>query len=142
MGVLGADVVRIDVTTTSATGSFRDISQQVTDWTGFNFEANLQESHAMGDAWREFLYSNFRMINEITFSGFYDDDTSTGVRGIFFNSTDAGAERVAKLRFGTTNSYIKFDYLIRRAEILPTRGELSRFNIVVQPTGSFSVVTT
>lgn len=142
MALLGADAVAIQVTTTSSTGSFRNISQQITEWSGLNFEANIQESHAMGDAWREFANSGFRQIDEISLQGFYDDDTSTGVSGIFFETTDPGAERVMKINWGTTNSYSKFDFLILRAQIMPKRGALTEFEVTIQPTGALTVVTT
>ena len=139
---LGGDVVVIRVTSSSSTASFRDISAQVQDFSGLDFEAILQESHTFGDAWQENLYANFRKINEITFGGFYDDDTTTGVRGLFFQTTDVGAERVMKINFGSTNAYPKFDYLIRKSRLLPKRGELSMYEITIQPTGALTIAAT
>ena len=142
MARVGSDVVRIQVTTTSATTTFRDISQQVDTFSGIMIEAILQEVHAFGDAWKEQGFVGVRQLSDITMSGFFDDDTSTGVQGMFGVASDCGAERVMKFSVGTTNSYPKFDYIIRSFNKGPERGALTRFTAVLAPTGALTVVAT
>ena len=142
MAVIGPAGVNVKVTTTSSTASFRDISQQLLTFSGFDIEAAVEESHTFGDSWREHLFSQFSQINEITFGAFYDDDTSTGLRGIFMAASDVGAERVAKINLGTTNAYVKFDFIHRRTAYKPTRGALSQIELTWAPTGTFTIVTT
>lgn len=142
MARVGSDVLQIQVTTTSATASFRDITQQVTEMDGFMIEAILEESHTFGDSWTEQSFVGVRRIGDITIRGFYDDDTSTGTFGIFGNATDAGAERVMKLDTGTTNVYPKFDFIVKSYTRQPSIGELTKFELVLAPTGALTVVTT
>mgnify|MGYP001601651897 CR=1 FL=1 len=142
MANLGPLGVNFQVTTASSTASFRDITAQVLSWTGLGFEANLEDGQAFGISWQTMLFSQFSKIQEITLNTLYDDDTSTGVRGFFMNATDVGTEKVMKLDFGTTNAYPKFDFLVKSARVLPARSELIKTEIVLQPTGAPSVVTT
>ena len=107
------DQVRFKVTTVSATTTYNDISQYITEWNGWNQIANLQESHAFGDAWKEQLYSGFNMADDINLKGFYDDVAATGPHAIFGTLSMLGNERSVKMSFGTTNAYIKTDVLIR-----------------------------
>lgn len=142
MARVGSDVVSIKVTTSSATGSFRDISQQVLEIGGFMIETALQEVHAFGDAWKEEGFGGVRRVGDVTLTGIYDDDTSTGVAGFFANATDVGAERVIKLNFGTTNAYPKTDFLLRSFTKNPNVGQLTGFTAVLAPTGALTIATT
>lgn len=136
------------MTTTSATGSYRDISQQVYTFSGFDPEAILEAAHAFGDAWEESLYTGVNRVPAITLGGRYDDDTSTGTAGIFGYSTDLGAERVLKMNFaGTTGTTaagtnVKIDVLVQSYKRRPARGALTQFELVLQPTGALSYATT
>ena len=119
------------------------------EFSGFNPEAVLEESHAFGDTYAESLYSGFNRIGAITLSGKLDDDSSTGTVGLFGQSSDLGAERALRLNFaGTTGvstgapTNLKVDFLVQSYKRLPQRGGLTRFELVVQPTGGFSAVTT
>ena len=142
MARYGGDVVSYKVTTTSATASFRDISQQVLEFSGLDLEALLEQGHTFGDAWEESAYTGMRKINEITMTAFWDDDTSTGVQGIFGNASDVGAERVMKINLGTTNAYPKFDFIIRRVNKKPSVGALTKADIVIVPSGALTIATT
>ena len=143
MARVDATVVSITCTTVSTTGSYRDITQQCLEMTpGIMHEAILQETHTFGDAWTEQGFTGLRRLGEITFRGFYDDDTSTGVAGIFGNTTDVGAERVFKIKTGTTNLYPKFDCIVRSFTRNPKVGELTPFELVVAPTGALTFATT
>lgn len=142
MARVGSDVLQIQVTTVSSTAAFRDITQQVTEIDGFMIEAILEETHTFGDSWTEQSFVGVRRIGDITIRGFYDDDTSTGTFGIFGNATDAGAERVMKLDTGTTNVYPKFDFIVKSYTRQPSIGELTKFELVLAPTGALTVVTT
>ena len=136
------DQVRFKVTTVSATTTYNDISQYITEWNGWNQIANLQESHAFGDAWKEQLYSGFNMADDINIKGFYDDVAASGPHAIFGTLSMLGNERSVKMSFGTTNAYIKTDVLIRSYNRIPTRGELTKYEVVLAPTGTPTLVTT
>ena len=95
------------VTSVSASTVFNDISDYVTDFSGLNLEAVLQQSDAFGDSWREMLYTGIRQAADITIKGFYDDAAATGPHALMGALSALGAERRMKLKFGTTNEYPK-----------------------------------
>jgi hypothetical protein len=119
------------VTTVSATTAYHDLSQYITE-----------ESHAMGDAWVEHLYTGMRRVTPITIGGFYDDVGASGPHAIFGQATDIGAERNVKLNLGTTNAYPKFDVIVKRYTRKPVRGVLTKFEVELLPTGAVTVVAT
>ena len=82
-------------------------------------------------------------------SGFLDDDSATGTIALFGQSSDLGAERVLRMNFtGTTGlstaapTNLKVDVLVQSYKRLPQRAALTKFEVVLMPTGSFSAVTT
>ena len=96
----------------------------------------------MGDAWVEQSFAGLRRVSPITISGFYDDVAASGPVAILGNATDIGAERVVKVNFGTTNAYSKVDVIVSKFSKMPKRGELTRFEAELMPTGALTVVTT
>ena len=148
MANYGPNVFQIKVTTTSSTASFRDISQQCYTFSGLQVEAILEAAHSFGDAWEESMYVGVNRIGKITLGGRYDDDTSTGVAGIFGYSTDLGAQRKLKLNFaGTTGTTaagtnVKFDVFVESFKKSPARGAITPFEVVLQPSSALAYTTT
>ena len=142
MAKLGYNVMAVKVTSSSTTGAFNDISDYITDFSGWITEAVLQESHAMGDSWKEELDTGLRKMPDITITTFYDDVAATGPVALFGTLSMLGAERVMKINLGSTNAYPKFDFIIKGVERLPKRNELTGFRIVCAPTGAATLVTT
>lgn len=145
MAVAGQDLFQLLVTTTSSTAAYRDISQQVITFGGFNTEAILEQSDAFGDAWREFLYTGIRQMDDITVGGLFEDTaTATGVHAIFGQATDLGAERECELNFRVAaggTDVAKFDFLVKSYKRLPSRGALTRFEMVWTPTGAMTTAS-
>lgn len=141
----GQPEFQIQVTTTSATTSFRDISQQVDTINGFGVEALLEQSDAFGDSWREQLYTGIRQMDDLTLEGFFEDTaTATGVHAIFGQATDLGAEREMELNFALAaggTDVAHFDLIIRRYERVVRRGGLTRYRAVVAPTGAMTTAS-
>lgn len=142
MAKTGFDLVGFKCTSVSATTAYHDLSQYITEYSGFEWLAELEESHAMGDAWAEVAYTGFRRASPITIGGFYDDVAASGPHAIFGQATDIGAERNIKLNFGTTNAYPKVDVIVKRYSRKAARGTLTKFEVELIPTGAVTVVTT
>ena len=142
MAKLGSNVVQIKVTSTSTTGSYNDISDYVREFSGLNTEAILQPSHAFADSWEEVLYTGINKVADITLKGYYDDVAATGPHALFGTLSMLGGERSMKLNFGTTNTYPKFDFLIKGYNRMPKVGELTGFEIICAVTGAVTLVTT
>lgn len=135
-------VTAFKLTSSSATASFHDLSQYIDEFDGLEQLAELQESHTLGDAWAEQAYTGLRRISPIRIAGFYDDVAASGPHALLGQTTDIGAERVIKVNFGTTNAYPKCDVIVRRYSRRPTRGQLTRYEAELMPTGALTVVTT
>lgn len=142
MAKVGQADFRLLVTTASATSAFHDISDYVTEFSGLNIEAILQQSDAFGDSWQESLYTGIRKTGDITVKGFYDDVAASGPHAIFGALTALGNERVFKMKFGTTNEYPKVDVIIKSYARMPRRAELTGYELVVVPTGAVTNGTT
>lgn len=122
------------VASSSAGSATIDMSNYITAINGFKINAMNQESHAMGDSWREVLFTGVRSGDDITISGFYDTDTS-GPHAYFGHTTDVGAERKAFMRF-STNESASFSYLELSYSRKPVRNELTAFEAVLAITGA------
>ncbi len=85
-----------------------------------------------------------------TFTGRFDDNTATGTVGLFGAATDLGAERCLRLNFNSADSgtvsgkgtNIKFDVIVESYKRMPSRGAITQFELVLQPTGPLTYVTT
>lgn len=130
-------VVEIDVT---EGGALTDISQYVTDLDGVEVEAILMESHSFGDAWFEHLATGLRRMNPVTVGGFFDD-VASGPNAIFIGVQDspADASRTFKVTWGGTKT-TTVEVWIQKYTRRPVRNELTRYEAVLQPTGSVTEV--
>jgi hypothetical protein len=142
MGKYGFDVMAFKITATSATTTYHDLAQYITEYSGMEILAELMESHTMGDSWKEYSFTGLKSVSPITIGGFYDDVGTSGPHALLGNASDIGAERVVKVNFGTTNAYPKCDVIVKRYSRKPVRGELTKFEAELQPTGEYSVTTT
>ncbi len=127
------------VASSSAGSATIDMSQYIIAINGFKVNAMNQESHTMGDAWVEKLYTGVRSGDDITLSGFYDDATS-GPHAYFGHTSDIGAERKMSIRFATADSVI-FNYLELSYSRKPVRNELTGFEVTISPTGTITTST-
>ena len=142
MATKGQADTQVRVTTTSATAAFQDISNQVMEITGLKAEALVEESDAFGDSWRENLYTGIRRQDDIVLSGILDDVAASGVKAIFGQATDLGAERVIKVNVTTASGVRKTDVIVLSYEDQPTRGALTRFQVTLRPTGALTLTST
>ena len=137
----GPDFSAIYCTTVSSTGAFHNIAPYVEEFSGIDLQAILHESHTFGDAYAEQLYTGFRRLGDITLKGPYNDVAASGPNAIL-GLANLGGERVLKLNIGTTNAYPKIDVIVKSFKILPMRGELTMYESVLAPTGTYTIATT
>lgn len=141
MAFRGSDAVGIKVSTTSSTASFEDISQWVTDFSGLEMEAMIEETHAFGDSWKEQTYAGVKQVSDITLSGPWSDAAS-GFIGNFSAPSRLGTSGCLKVNYGTTNSYPKVDFVIKSFSRSPSRGALTKGTAVLAPSGAVTIGTT
>lgn len=142
MGKTDFTISKLQISTVSATTAFKDISDNLIEFSGFEILAETEEAHGMGDAWAETAFTGLKRVSPITLTAFYDDATTSGFVALFGNATDPGAERVIKVSFGTTNAYPKTDVIVKRFNRKPSRGELTKCEVELIPTGAVTVVAT
>jgi len=133
----GSDDVVVDMDSTA--GTTVNITQSVLEINGVDVEAMLEESHTMGDSWAENLYTGLRKSNEITLKGFFDDDSDTGTDFMWNDpgntKTSGGGTRTLKILFGGTKSFT-VETWIKNYRRLPSRGALTKCEVVLTPTGT------
>lgn len=129
MAKYGSDDLKIEVD--NSAGSLVDLSQYVTEIDVMDVEALLEESHTFGDSWGENLFTGLKKANPVTLSGFYDDTATTGP-DVILNSL--GDTRTLKITWGGTKTS-SVEAIITNYRRTPTRGEHTKFEAVLTPTG-------
>lgn len=109
-----------------------DMSQHVDTINGFEVEAMIQESHTFGDSWVERLYSGVKNGLPFTMGGLYDDTGTTGPDAKF---NTLGTTVAVILTWGGTKTS-SFNALVTKYRRLPARGELTRYEVELTPTGA------
>ena len=109
-----------------------DVTQYIDTFNGLDIESMTQETHTFGDEWVEELATGVSNGNEFTLGGFYDDENN-GPKTVF--QANRGQVVPIVLTWGGANTST-FNALIRRWRRLPTRGQLTRFEAVLKPSGA------
>ena len=124
------------VTIDDSGGDARAITAYVTEVSGFEIEAILEDGHTAGDSWVERVYTGLYSANEFTLTGFYDDTASVGPnalmaigdqRTFLFTWDGVGASKTSA-----------FECFIKKWDTSPAKGELTKFTATLQPTGAVS----
>jgi len=116
-------------------GALQDMTQYVLELNGIDIEGLMAESHSFGDAWFEALWTGIRKMAEIVLKGFYDDTATTGPDAIFNAVGNLNVTRTFKVTWGSTKTTSVETY-IKNYRRLPTRGEISKYEVVLVPTGA------
>ncbi len=112
-------------------GAAQDISEYVTEINGLDVEAILEESHGFGADWVEQFFTGLKRANELTLGGPYDD-AANGPNAIFVGQE--GDTREVAITWGGSNAST-FDAIIRQYRRIPSRGELTKWEVALMPTG-------
>ncbi len=124
MARYGFNVAAFSITSSSTTGSFRNISNYVDFISGIDMEALTEEITAMQDTtptgmsvfgdglfgdgtfggitgadpaiWAQFSFIGLNRFNAFTLEGFYDDTAAISPQALFGDTAQLGEERVIK----------------------------------------------
>jgi hypothetical protein len=113
-------------------GSPIDMSTYITSINGFSIEAILEEITSAGDADERWAAVGVSRAAEIVFGGAFDDTVTTGPDAIF---NALGDTREIKFTYGGSKTST-FEAIIRRYDRSPAMGELTKFEVALQPTGA------
>lgn len=130
MAVYGFHNLKIEVDNSG--GSPVDLSQYITSIGTIDKEAVSEESHTAGDSWVEHLFVGLSRMADVTLGGFYDDTASTGPDAVL---NAIGATRTLTVTYGSTKT-TSVEALIANYRRSPARGELTKFEAVLRPTGA------
>ena len=135
MAKYGSDEVKIEVDNDG--GTAQDMSEYIDEVNEISIEALTQESTAFGDEWMKHLATGIKQGNPITFEGFFDDTATTGPDAVF---NSVGDEHEIEVTYdGDTGSATnKFDAIVIEYALIPTAGELIRYRVEFQPTGTMN----
>jgi hypothetical protein len=131
----GSDDVIVSVTTASGTTALTVISNYVDTIGGIKLSALTQETHAFSDAWVENAAVGVNRVEPFTIAGFYDDAGTSGPHALFGNTSHIGVERRLEIDFGSSD-VINIPFLIQSYSRMPTRGELTRYEVECLPSGA------
>lgn len=117
----------------------QNISQYVLEIGGIKKAAMFEESHAAGDSWVEQLFAGLKKVEPLTIKGFYDD-AALPAPDVLFNdigneATTGGGTRTLKLTYGGTKT-TSVETFIQDYSRLPVRGELTKFEVTLLPSGA------
>ena len=117
-------------------GSLIDMSNYILEHSEVSIEGLFEESHAIGDTWKENLPVGVKMLSEITISGFFDDTATTGPEAIFnaVAATVAVASRTLKVTWGVNTTSV--ETYIKKYSRAPVRAGLTKFTVILLPTGA------
>lgn len=107
------------------------MSQYILEINEMTVEALLEQSDTFGDIWMEQLATGSKRASPVTLKGFYDDTAATGP-DVIFNAI--GATRTLKITWGGSKT-TSVETIIQTYKRMPTRGELTKFEVTLIPTG-------
>ena len=131
-GQADADI-KIDI---SDGGALTSIKAYVDTINGVKVFKPTEQSDTFGDSWEEALQTGIRRLDPIEIEGFYDDTASTGPDAVLnVAAVTHAATRTLEVTYGSTKKST-VEVWITSYERLFSRGRLTRYKAVLQPTGS------
>lgn len=131
MATYGFDDLELEIDATVG-GSLTSLKAYVNEVSGLDIEAILEESDTAGDSWKERVFTGLKDAKEFTVKGFYDDTASTGPNAMLVGIGDV---RSFKFTWGGAKTSA-FESLIKSYGRYPRRGELTKFQATICPTGA------
>lgn len=139
MAQYGFDDAKFSITSATNATVRIPMTQYIETINGIRIEGIVQETHTMGDSWREQAFVGVKQADDLTISGFYNDIASgpnfywgnvanVGTSGRFI--FDAGA---SELLFGA--------YVLKSYSKMPTRNELTKYEAVLGVTGAITTAS-
>ena len=123
----------------NAAASLTDMSAYIMDTPpSFDREAILEEITAAGDNDEAHAPVGLSKVAPITMGGAYDDTAATGP-DVIFNAIGNTTTRTLTVTWGSTKTS-SVECIIQNYRRIPSRGGLTKFEVVLQPTGAVTEV--
>jgi len=120
-------------------GTARAVTGFVMTLGGAKIVVDTEESHAFGDAWREFSANGMRNSPDIPVGGFWDTTADTGPHAAFrvvdADADPNGGTRELVIVFGDGKTFT-VQTILAEYEVAGNNGKLTGFNAVIRPTGA------
>jgi hypothetical protein len=111
----------------------KDMHPFLLDFGGLDIEAITEEGHTFGDDWVKHLFTGLKQGNDISMTLLYDDDAD-GPDDVLNN---VGDEVAVAITWGGAN-ISSFDAIIKNYSRNPARGEMTKANCTLVPTGEIT----
>lgn len=131
MATYGFDDLELEIDV-AVGGALTSLKAYVFEVGGLEIEAVLEDGHTAGDSWVERVATGLKDAKEFTLKGFYDDTATTGPDAMLVG---IGEVRSFKFTWGGTKTSA-FECLIQKYSRLPAKGELTKFEVTLAPTGA------
>ena len=123
----------------SSAGTTVNVTQSILEIGVPEVEGVTEESHGLGDSWREHLFVGLRQAGELTITGFYDDAASTGFDAMFNDpgntKTANTTTRTFQIGLGGSKT-MTFEGWIRSYQRVMARGALTRATAIISVSGA------
>jgi len=120
----------LTITLTDAGAVARDITQYVRTFNGLTIEALLEQMHAYGDQWEEWLFAGFKKAGALEIAGIYDDAANTP-----YALWSAGATRQMVITWGGGRTST-FSVLMQKWHRGPELEKAHKYSMTLQPSGA------
>jgi len=120
-------------------GTARIITSFVMEMSGIKITANTEPSTVFGATWETHVPTGVMKGDPITLSGLWDTTTTTGPHVVFIAVDDGPQDdgRELIVVFGDSKT-MTLDVRLISYEVVGAAGSLTRFNAVLQPTGTMT----
>lgn len=121
----------------NAGGEPVDMSAYIDTISAFDPEMGVVQTDGFGEAWEAYTSTGYSKLSEITLGGSFDNTATTGPHAIF---NARGATRSLTITWDGSTAAVTdtVETIITKYSKIPTRGELTRFEVVLRPTGAVS----
>lgn len=135
MAKYGSKDLKIEVDNSG--GSPVDLSAYIDSISAFDPEVGVVQTDGFGKAWEEYTSTGYNKLSEITLGGTLDDTAATGPHAVL---NARGDTRSLTITWDGSTAAIAdtVECIITKYAKIPTRGELTRFECVLRPTGAVS----
>lgn len=130
MAKYGSKDITIEVD--NAGGTPVDLSEYIDAISAFDPKVGVVQIDGFGQEWEAYASTGYQSLSEITLGGFLDDTAETGPDAVL---NSLGDTRTLTITWDGSSLDDNVECIITKYSKIPTRGELTRFECVLRPTG-------
>lgn len=117
-------------------GTGRAVTNHILTMGGVELTSAMEESHAMGDSYKEHTPTGLLWMEDLELEGHWDTTATTGPHVVFIAPDDGPQDntRTLVVVFGDSKTMTVETRLVKYT-VLAINGQLTRFKALIRPTG-------